>query len=710
MKNVTFKNGYLEIDGKKQFAWSGEIQYFRIEKKNWEIILDKVCEGNLNTISTYVPWNWHEYEKGKYDFTGETHPSRDLITFLNMVKERGLNLVIKGGPHIHAEYLNGGIPEWVFRENPQILTLDADGKPNQTYVFYPSITYLHPDYMKLVKDWFAKFVEITLPYENIVMWQIDNEISYNISFFSYIGGEQIYKGDYNPFLVDNGLYQKFLEKRYGKIDVINELYGENNESFAQIVPPKKPVEVGDYAGHNKSNDWVEFRSRLVGMYAHALMEMLYDMGVNGPFSIDDPILHFDTSWRDIYSEIKDSRWEALIGYTFYAGSTIEEGTGAHLKRIELTRASGSPIVSNHEMQAGDMYFLETWKQQASDYDLLWKMGIGYGNNMINLYWFCDGYNFLGYEHFLPELDLNSPLDKNGNPRQHYYVAKNIGKFVSENSWILDTSVEYDLSVGYYHPYSKALKFNNSMGVDKNEIGKGGIVGSFIDLMGVCNINYKLINLAEDFDNNEVIAKNKLVVILYEYLDEKVQRDLLNFAESGGHLTLLRHIPKKTEGFKDCTILWDALEIEDVEIKKYNPDILYVVNRAKYNDIEFCVCDEIRTYKMKNDDHSVDLTAHPDDKMCGFTKNIGKGKISVIGFIPQVFMSASRDFAREYFNKKSQDGIHIYERKNGDKSLFTVCNMFENPGEVIIGDNKFDIPPRKGTFIIKSGNEYKVWEE
>jgi beta-galactosidase len=711
MRSKSIKNGYLEVDGQKQYVWSGEIQYFRLEKEYWKTLLDGLKEANFNTLSTYVPWNWHEYEKGKYDFTGLTHPSRDLIGFLDMVKEYGFNLIIKGGPHIHAEYLNGGIPLWVLEENPQILSLGPDGTPLQKHNFYPAITYLHPDYMKLVKEWYGKFAEVMLPYDNIIMWQIDNEISYHITFFTYMNG-QLYTGDYNPFLVKKGLYQKFLKDKYETIEALNEKYKESNLSFEEVDAPTDPVKKGDLGAHNKSSDYLDFRCQLVGWYARELIEILYGFGVKGPFSIDDPLLQFDTTWRDLYEAIKDDRWEAVVGYTHYSGSSLEEGMGNHLRRIELTRASGSPIVSNHEMQAGDMYFMGHWKQLSSDYDILWKTGIGYGNNMINLYWFCDGYNFNNYEHLIPELNLNSPMSRYGEKRTHYYIAQKIGKFLKENPWIVETKVVYDMAVGYYHNYAKALKFNNQIGVFRDEFtssGIGGGVGSFIDLMGVCNINFKLLNLKDSLSDLGDVPNNKMAVTLYDCLDGRIQQSLLDFAEAGGHLILQRCIPTQDEDFNPCRILYDAIGIKNIDVIKYNPETAYVVNRAQYGDFEFCICDDLWTYDLYDEEYTTDLLSYPNKKVCGFTKNIGKGKISLLGFVPQVFMHASREFARRYFGKRSVDGLLVYERTIGQKSLYTVCNMLDEVQELEYGDTKYSFAPRHATFITRDTHTYTLWD-
>ena len=91
---ISFKNGACHIDGKPEFIRAGEIQYFRVERKMWKTMMQRLKEANCNCLSTYIPWNWHQYEEDKCDFTGKTHPCRDVKTFLQMAVDADFLLVL----------------------------------------------------------------------------------------------------------------------------------------------------------------------------------------------------------------------------------------------------------------------------------------------------------------------------------------------------------------------------------------------------------------------------------------------------------------------------------------------------------------------------------------------------------------------------------------------------------------------------------------
>ena len=67
----------------------------------------------LNTIGTYVFWNVHEAEKGKYDFTG----NNDIAAFVRTAQEEGLWVVLRPSPYVCAEWEFGGYPWWLLKDS-----------------------------------------------------------------------------------------------------------------------------------------------------------------------------------------------------------------------------------------------------------------------------------------------------------------------------------------------------------------------------------------------------------------------------------------------------------------------------------------------------------------------------------------------------------------------------------------------------------------
>ncbi len=75
MFQLTSIEGRFQLNGDEVFLRSGEYHYFRVDPEFWESDLKVLKEeGRLNTISTYVPWIFHELFEGEFDFDGLTHP------------------------------------------------------------------------------------------------------------------------------------------------------------------------------------------------------------------------------------------------------------------------------------------------------------------------------------------------------------------------------------------------------------------------------------------------------------------------------------------------------------------------------------------------------------------------------------------------------------------------------------------------------------
>lgn len=100
------------LDGKPILLRSGEMHYPRVPREHWRDRFKKAKALGLNTITTYIFWNLHEKQPGKFDFAGNL----DIVEFAKIAKEEGLWLIVRPGPYICTEWDFGGIPSWLLRE------------------------------------------------------------------------------------------------------------------------------------------------------------------------------------------------------------------------------------------------------------------------------------------------------------------------------------------------------------------------------------------------------------------------------------------------------------------------------------------------------------------------------------------------------------------------------------------------------------------
>ncbi|WP_078887708.1 glycoside hydrolase family 35 protein [Streptomyces sp. NRRL S-118] len=109
------------LDGRPVRLLSGALHYFRVHEEQWGHRLAMLRAMGLNCVETYVPWNLHEPEPGRYRDVGA------LGRFLDAVREAGLWAIVRPGPYICAEWENGGLPHWLTgRLGRRVRTEDAE--------------------------------------------------------------------------------------------------------------------------------------------------------------------------------------------------------------------------------------------------------------------------------------------------------------------------------------------------------------------------------------------------------------------------------------------------------------------------------------------------------------------------------------------------------------------------------------------------------
>jgi beta-galactosidase len=61
----------------------------------------------LNTLSVYIMWNYHEVQRGLFDFYTE---NKNLPLFLDLAQKHQMMVLFRPGPYVCAEWDFGGMP------------------------------------------------------------------------------------------------------------------------------------------------------------------------------------------------------------------------------------------------------------------------------------------------------------------------------------------------------------------------------------------------------------------------------------------------------------------------------------------------------------------------------------------------------------------------------------------------------------------------
>ncbi len=107
------QGGKFVLDGKPFQIVAGEMHYARIPREYWRARLRMAKAMGLNTITTYVFWNFHEPQPGVYDFKGQ----HDVAEFVREAQSEGLFVNLRPGPYSCAEWEWGGFPSWLLKDH-----------------------------------------------------------------------------------------------------------------------------------------------------------------------------------------------------------------------------------------------------------------------------------------------------------------------------------------------------------------------------------------------------------------------------------------------------------------------------------------------------------------------------------------------------------------------------------------------------------------
>lgn len=169
------------IDGNKLVIRCGEMHFARIPPEYWRHRLKMAKAMGLNTVCAYFFWNFHEWEEGKFDWSGW----RDAAAFCRIAQEEGLWVIVRPGPYACAEWEMGGLPWWLVKhDNINLRSTD-------------------PKFLQPATRYLKEVARVLAPLQvtrggPILMVQVENE-------YGSFGKDAAYMGLLRQALIDGGI-------------------------------------------------------------------------------------------------------------------------------------------------------------------------------------------------------------------------------------------------------------------------------------------------------------------------------------------------------------------------------------------------------------------------------------------------------------------------------------------------------------------------
>lgn len=232
---IAIEGDHFVRAGKPHQIISGSMDFQRIPRAYWQDRLRKARAMGLNTVTTYVYWNALEPQRGSFDFGG----NNDVAAFVRMAQQEGLDVIVRPGPYVCAEWEAGGFPGWLYAD-PHLRVRTRD-----------------PKFLPLVDSYFQRLGKELAPLMAarggpIIAVQVENE------YGSY-GDDRTYMEDIHQALIRAGLGTNLMftsdgadglqhDALPGVLAVVNFGPGDAKSAFGKLKAfrPGQPMMAGEY--------------------------------------------------------------------------------------------------------------------------------------------------------------------------------------------------------------------------------------------------------------------------------------------------------------------------------------------------------------------------------------------------------------------------------------------------------------------------------
>lgn len=640
---VTLKNKQFLINGKPQLILSGEIHYFRLKKSQWQKAIDELKACGCNTVASYIPWFCHEFEEGKFDFSGKYHEENDLQSFLKLCKENDLFFIARPGPFIMAEVKNEGIPYWVFEHYPEVYPHTWDNRRSSN----TSCDYLHPDFLACAEKWYAQVMPLLSEYlpengGNLIGVQLDNEIG----MLAWVSN--------CPDLTDCSLslFIDWLNKKYGEkvIDRYGKILTSDADTFSLLRSPKEDITL---SYHQDLGHFMRYR---FAEYIRKLKSFAEKSGIhNIPFMVNihgsgDRIGSGYPIGLSQLMETYQNCTDIMSASDFYIGDVhIGNYSGIYLANAftECLNSEHQPLASM-EFEAGDGNYGDNYdvRYSPSSIDIKSRLFTAQGNKLLNYYLLTGGENyrfapskndgndriaFTGQKH-----GFAAPLDPYLNHNTTYSMTRDVISLLRANEEKLaDMTLETDpvtlafipdyYMTEYHYPNSQK---EESMIEEIRSVRDRGYYTVLAKSLLMAQYNFKALDIQNHNILDSIGTDTTLAIASCLYLSKDIQQNICEFIRAGGNVFIYGRLPIYDMEGNPCTLLMDCLGAHHNGIlgeKFHYYCSVYPCGFAS----EYPETRSFTGQSISIDEGEVFLRHYGTDDICGFRKEIGKSKVVCI---------------------------------------------------------------------------------
>lgn len=709
--NFKLGKGVFEQDGRPVFLLSGEIHYFRIERSLWDKHLEAAVEAGLRTVSTYVPWAWHEPEQGQFDFDGSTHPQRNLEAWVEACRNHGLSCILKPGPFILAEFRGAGLPDWFI---DQYATKVRMRNSRNELVNSDGVNLFHPDYLHYVEKWYNRIIPFIVKRQAsnggpVIMMQLCNEIG----VFSWLA----HQADYSE--ATRQRFIAWLKNRYDDIEALNRIWNTRYDRFEQLeLPADGRAPYVNAADRARDYDWHQFWRSVYGDYLRLLTDMVRQHGLTVPLyhnlpgwiyghGYEFPVNH--TMYDDLYGE----RSELVFGVDHIPEFLSYRNMHDDRNINDITNAmQGDKPLFAAEFQSGSReYHVVTNPREMA---LFYKASLAHGLRGWNYYMFSQGVNPPRKGYSGETFYWFNPLTADGRKTSAFQLVKQTNQLVkSLENIILTSEQQAQIGVVFYPPYYATELERPETGASALSFVPAAIRRSawfdgLLKALQILNIDYNLIDLTRT-EAHQLARYKQVWAFATDEMEARDQQVLADYTTLGGQLVVFPALPHRDMRQQACTILRDTIGIRPVGTENIDSPLIDLLN---LKDIK---CANPQLIYQTEDLSGAEVIAHTlSGAVTGWHKPVGKGSVvhlgTWLGFDTEGHLPAYKallnlsDARQQYAS--STHFLNVRQRFTLDQQgLLFVANYYN---EEIKGKLAYTHPATGQTIQLPYGGDEMLW--
>lgn len=615
---------------------SGEVHYWRLNPNYWKEVLARVREMGLTVIATYVPWDYHEYKRGHFDFTGKTDQTRNLKKFLELTRKEGFKVIIRPGPYIYSEWPNEGAPAYAYKYHR-----------------------LHPTFLKYARNYLEKVCAVIRPFlasrkgGHILMLQADNEIDPWPDIF----GPQ-YGLSSKP-----GMFQEFLRDRYkNQIESLNQNWGTAYSRFeeagpfiATMLPGEAGLSMKGDKELRRNIDYFKFKYHYSRLVADWNVKTFRALGIDVPVYLNLYPFFYAHDWQEMQS-VSD-----LVGVDLYPSSELAEDEFEQRKMVDkirfLCKVSSVPYIAEFAAGVWHARHYDTGVLTPNHYRLITLSAIQGGIAGWNWYMLVNRDNW-----------YMSPINEWGRVRGELY----------------DVFKQLVTVFGKIHP--PTLKKLTEIAVTYNPLQYAARTMSgnspVLVALNKADVDYSLC------DPRTMSCEEKFLFYSgNQWLDKSSHENLRRYVEQGGTLIAFRDYPRKNENFQlesiigfeePKSVLFEFKKTFELKLAAGRPVIRVTSSVYSFDPVKGTpIKAEFGPYGQQT---------------IGYVKKVGKGRIVHLGVEPNrelileilhflkaglVSTSPTKDVNTTLFQRGKSFYLVITNNGDEDKSASVFLPALEN---------------------------------